>query len=79
MDVKKAGVVECQFSDIRDIFAAHHYKGARIGGGSGRWRVREPGDELHALAVVRDAIAKVEAREGAADGDSGAAGERGKS
>ena len=33
LNVAKAGVVECDFSDIRDIFAAHHYKGARIGGG----------------------------------------------
>jgi len=28
-----ANVIECDFSNIRDIFAAHHYKGARIGGG----------------------------------------------
>jgi hypothetical protein len=33
LNVEKANVVECEFSDIRDIFAAHHYKGARIGGG----------------------------------------------
>ena len=29
----KAAVVECDFSDIRHIFAAYHYKGSRIGGG----------------------------------------------
>ena len=30
---KKASVRECCFSDITGIFAAHHYKGSRIGGG----------------------------------------------
>jgi hypothetical protein len=32
-DALKAGVAECAYSDIRHIFSAHHYKGARIGGG----------------------------------------------
>jgi len=29
----KAAVLECDFLDIRHIFAAYHYKGSRIGGG----------------------------------------------
>ena len=32
-DALKAYVSECAYSDIRHIFSAHHYKGARIGGG----------------------------------------------
>ena len=29
----KANISECAYSDIREIFKEHHYKGARIGGG----------------------------------------------
>ncbi|MDA8959082.1 hypothetical protein N9F11_01540 [Akkermansiaceae bacterium] len=32
-NASSASVLECDYADIRDIFIAHHYKGARIGGG----------------------------------------------
>ena len=57
LDVEKANVVECEFSDIRDIFAAHHYKGARIGGGITPvpcYGLREPRRRRYGLEVPHD-------------------------